>query len=304
MEAAVATITVSALGVYWMHMQKSKRTKNKDTTSSTSETTTTNTSMKATRPRRMSFTSAAIAMGCFPDEVNFSEPIIHTLVSFKDINDCPEEEAIVPLVERLIDEVERMAGIPKRYGGSSEWHIERCPKIDPTKMIRTFDVHHDCIDGMADEVQNLRNNYQLESEDRNLPWWEFCLIRNRGKSESMLVWRVHHVIGDGLSLGRVCSKIITRTDGTPVDGDLIPASMRSGKKMERQGSFGKMVLNSIAAAIEIAVSPYMRTDHGIVFAKNVVGVRKVSQLQPYDYFPSCIVITILIIVSASIVCFK
>ena len=232
----------------------------------------------------MSFTSAAIAMGCFPDEVNFSEPIIHALVSFKDINDCPEEEAIVPLVERLIDEVERMAGIPKRYGGSSEWHIERCPKIDPTKMIRTFDVHHDCIDGMADEVQNLRNNYQLESEDRNLPWWEFCLIRNRGKSESMLVWRVHHVIGDGLSLGRVCSKIITRTDGTPVDGDLIPASMRSGKKMERQGSFGKMVLNSIAAAIEIAVSPYMRTDHGIVFAKNVVGVRKVSQLQPYDYF--------------------
>ena len=121
----------------------------------------------------------------------------------------------------------------------------------------------------------------------------------------MLVWRVHHFIGDGLSLGRVFSKIIsTRTDGTPVDGDLIPASMRLGKKLERQGSFGKMVLNSIAAAIEIAVSPYMRTDHGIVFAKNVVGVRKVSQLQPYDYFPSCIVITILIIVSASIVCFK
>ena len=28
----------------------------------------------------------------------------------------------------------------------------------------------------------------------------------------------------------------------------------------------------------------MRTDHGIAFAKNVVGVRKVSQLQPYDYF--------------------
>ena len=131
----------------------------------------------------MSFTSAAIAMGGFPDdEVNFSEPIIHTLVSsFEDINDCcpEEEEAIVPLVERLIDEVERMAGIPKRHGGSSEWHFERCPKIDPTKMIRTFDVHHDCIDGMADEVQNLRNNYQLESEDRNLPWWDGILFDSK-----------------------------------------------------------------------------------------------------------------------------
>jgi len=93
----------------------------------------------------------------------------------------------------------------------------------------------------------------------------------------MLLWRIHRTIGDGTSLGRVSLKIITRTDGTPVD-DLIPASMRLGKKLKRQGSFGVKVLNSISAAIEIALSPMRRFDHDIAFAKNVVGMMEVSQL--------------------------
>jgi len=249
------------------------------------------------RPRRMSFSSIVIANGAFPDKVNLREPVIQALISFKDINDCPKEDDIIPLVAKLIEDVDRMAGIPKRYGRSSEWYFEKCPKIDPARMIRTFDVNHDSIDGMANEVQNLRINDELVTEKRNLPWWEFCLIRNSGKSESMLVWRVHHAIGDGLSLGHVSLKIITRTDGTPVD-DLIPASMRLGKKLKRQGSFGVKVLNSISAAIEIALTPMRRFDHDIAFSKNVVGMRKVSkfhffcakQVQPSHhaiYLPSC-----------------
>jgi hypothetical protein len=100
----------------------------------------------------------------------------------------------------------------------------------------------------------------------------------------MLVWRIHHTIGDGMSIGRVVLKMITRTNGTPVD-DLIPASMRLGMKLKIQGSFGLKVLNSISAAIEIALSPMRRFDHGIAFAKNVIGMRKVSQL--YFQFVRC-----------------
>ena len=73
--------------------------------------------------------------GAFLDKVDLREPVILALVSFKDINDCPEEDDIIPLVEKLIEDVDRMVRVPKRYGRSSEWHCEKCPKIDPARMI-------------------------------------------------------------------------------------------------------------------------------------------------------------------------
>ena len=223
----------------------------------------------------MSFSSASIARGSFPPNADVKESVINVLVSFEDIDNCPTEEDIVPIVEKLIAEVDRMAGIPKQFGrGNADWHSERCPKIDPKQMIRTFHFHHDTIDAVANEVQKIIGNCRIGSNDRNLPYWEFCLIRNSGKSESMLVWRVHHCIGDGMSLGMVASRIISGVDGSPA-ADMIPPSMRLSKKMERKGSFGRKLLDAVSAAVEIAISPYQPLDHGTAFIKNTVGIRKV-----------------------------
>jgi len=101
------------------------------------------------------------------------------------------------------------------------------------------------------------------------PHREFVLIANKGKSESMLIWRFDHTIGDGLSIGKMGSGIITHADGTPLD-DLIPPSMRSTKVSPRQSKV-MMILKAIPAAIKVAILPISRFDHGIMFAKNVVG---------------------------------
>ena len=63
----------------------------------------------------MSFTSAATAMkgGPLPDSVEFSENIIHALVSFPSIAECPTTEDITPMVDMFLKDVDHMVGIPK-----------------------------------------------------------------------------------------------------------------------------------------------------------------------------------------------
>jgi hypothetical protein len=264
----------------------------------------TNSKSSTKHKRRMSFTSAAMGMkgGPYPDSVEFSETIIHALVSFPSIAECPTTEEVIPMVEMFLRDVDRMAGIPKyehvevdedgRGIGKKEWHFEKCvPPIDPKRMIRTYEVDHDTLAGMSTEVERLRKTpYDLMSEERNLPWWEICLLRNKGKSESMLVFRVNHVIGDGLSLGRLTMMIMTRLDGSPVES-LIPKSMKVAKQTGKSVSIWKKIYNTITAVWEIAMAPIGSWDHPIAFNKNIIGPnvdsknRKIICFDPYpiDY---------------------
>ena len=59
--------------------------------------------------RRMSYTSALVAMGSLPETTKVCDPLIHLLISF-DGTDCPSEDDLVPLVYELM-KYERMAGI-------------------------------------------------------------------------------------------------------------------------------------------------------------------------------------------------
>jgi len=219
----------------------------------------------------ISFTSAAIAMGSFPESTNMLNPMIQILISFNTISDCPEEDDVVSLVDKLLV-VDRMGGIPRGDVGSHNWHFERCSNINSSNMVRTFDVSCDNLEAMACEIQKLSENFDLRSNDRNLPWWEFCLLRNKGKCESMLVLRFDHAIGDGMSLGRIFSLIISYSDGTH-SNDFIPASMRLRKSdtTKRLCSSIRMMCNIIPAFLKVSYLPMSRCDHKIAFLKNSIG---------------------------------
>lgn len=89
--------------------------------------------------------------------------------------------------------------------------------------------------------------------------------------------RVDHAIGDGLSIGKLCSLIMTFEDGSVVK-DLIPPKMRLGKKDSEILTNGKgiwslfrMLGMVISAGLKVALLPSSRFDHEIAFAKGVVG---------------------------------
>ena len=226
--------------------------------------------------RRMSFASSAMAMGCFPESTNMLNPMIQILISFKNISDCPEEDDVVSLVDKLIL-LDRMGGIPRGDVGSHNWYFERCSNIKSSNMVRTFDVNCDNMEAMSCEIQKLSENFDLRSKDRNLPWWEFCLLKNKGKCESMLVLRFDHAIGDGMALGRIFSLIISYPDGTH-SNDFIPVSMRLRKTdtTKRLGSSIRMMYNIIPAILKVSYLPMSRCDHEIAFSKKSIGTNVVS----------------------------
>jgi len=86
--------------------------------------------------------------------------------------------------------------------------------------------------------------------------------------------RVDHAIGDGLSIGKLCTLIMTFEDGSVVK-DLIPPKMRVGKEIRTNGngiwSLVRMLGMVISAGLKVALLPTTRFDHEIAFAKGVVG---------------------------------
>ena len=124
-------------------------------------------------------------MGCFPEHVNYREPVIQVLISFSSLAALPSKDEVCGLIPRFL-RVDRMKGIPTCI--NKEWVFDPCKDLNQNDMVRVVDVDCDNIQDLGKEVQNLVE-YELRSPDRNLPWWEFVLLRNHSGvfEESMLV---------------------------------------------------------------------------------------------------------------------
>lgn len=231
--------------------------------------------MASTR-KRMSFTSGMLATGCLPTE---TDPTINIFISFDSIQACPSEEDIVSIVPLLLN-YDRMSGIPRseaRWFKQSEWYFENNnPPIEPERMVRTLEVSCD-TDRAMEEIVDQQSLLSLRDNSRNLPWWEFILLRNKGKGESMLVLRVDHTIGGGFSIGKICATFLTNADGTPID-DLIPASMKETKNsiFKNRGMMKYWMV--MRAFFEVSWLPFSKSDHSTVFSKNSIGKNVVRSL--------------------------
>jgi hypothetical protein len=84
--------------------------------------------------RRMSFTSTGIALGNMPDEIGMTDPTIHVMMSFEDINQCPQEKDLMGISEKIL-QFDRFSGIPTQSASHKKrWYIRPLPSLDPTKM--------------------------------------------------------------------------------------------------------------------------------------------------------------------------
>uniref|UniRef100_A0A7S3Q980 O-acyltransferase WSD1 C-terminal domain-containing protein n=1 Tax=Chaetoceros debilis TaxID=122233 RepID=A0A7S3Q980_9STRA len=226
------------------------------------------------KSRRPSFTTQLMVQGTFPPSVNFQPPTINALISFEGSQEnCPTEGDLVPVVEQLCRHHPRLSGIPTSGYSSrfSNFHFEPCDinSIDPKDMIRTVELDCDSLNDVIATVDE-EVNVCLRHEERNLPWWEFVILSNKGKAESIVIFRADHAIGDGFSLGKVCTSILTNSDGSPVK-DFVPEGMKSNKDSVLRQSKLVLAWKLLCGIGKTIILPLLWRDHKTAYGKNTLG---------------------------------
>mmetsp|Transcript_25745 Transcript_25745/g.39912 ORF Transcript_25745/g.39912 Transcript_25745/m.39912 type:complete len:533 (-) Transcript_25745:109-1707(-) len=211
-------------------------------------------------PRRLSFTSASMAMGPWPVETSMCEPIINATLFFDTV---PSPEALRGLVEFALT-FERMSGVPVGTEGKNDWTMRKIHNIDEERLVRV--VKTSCDD---DELIRVIANHMQESlrEGRGeLPWWEFLIIDNSGSGKSAVVLRIEHALGDGLSLVKLFEGFLTKEDGSPVE-NLVPTSMNAKFEKQKKSKWGMYakVIPSLGKVLGLPVSKY---DDDTAFSKS------------------------------------
>ena len=197
---------------------------------------------------------------------------INILISFEGAQEnCPTEGDLVPVVEQLCRHHPRLSSIPTSgYSSSfSRFHFKQCDAIDPKSMIRSIELDCDSLNDVIAIVDE-EVNVCLRHKERNLPWWEFVILSNKGKAESIVIFRAEHAIGDGFSFGKVCTSILTNSDGSPVK-DFVPEGMKSNKDSVLRQSKLVLAWKLLCGIGKTLNLPLRRRDHKTAFGKNTLG---------------------------------
>jgi hypothetical protein len=114
---------------------------------------------------------------------------------------------------------------------SQQAFVDASVDYDPTALVRCLDLPDDCRT-LTDLHETIVAHAQdVLHEGRNgLPWWELLVLRHADKGSgddtnnppSAVVIRIHHAIGDGLSLLHVFRQILHGTPGND-DASIWPA---------------------------------------------------------------------------------
>mgnify|MGYP003939555125 CR=1 FL=1 len=208
--------------------------------------------------RRLSYNSAAMAFGAYPDQTNMCEPTINAAAYF---DKCPSVEALIPLAARLLT-YERCSGIPVGSDGKNDWKVQLVD-AKPVDMIRSVSVKNN------DELhQAIEDGMCTSCRKENLPWWEFVRIVN-SNGESAVIVRVDHWIGDGLSLVNLMEQVLTCEDGVTKFPSIIPAKMCD--KFKRKGGFLRSIGNffkCIYYFFVVLALPASKYDDNTAFSKH------------------------------------
>lgn len=186
--------------------------------------------------RSWSFTSQGMCLGIFPPATKAPATIINAALYFSGGEDgMPSAAELVKLVIQPLLQYERFATVPPYYEVTTTTNSSKdeAPKFNPQHLVRTIPVTVADKAKDKDGEQALHQAmYQLleDSLERpNLPWFEVVrLVNTSTKSKaarSICMLRIHHCLGDGLSLVAAFDKIITTLDGKPSESKVTNAMM-------------------------------------------------------------------------------
>jgi hypothetical protein len=196
------------------------------------------------RKRSLSFSSETLLQGAFPQQANVAQPIINCLFSFAE---CPSMEKLVPKVRELALFDRFRSGAeevgPNRWaltdlGPNASLNIER-------DFIETVEI---CSSKeLKDMVDNICMKPLPVLPDKPL-WRVYRIVAKKNAAEpdmkSGILVRVHHVIGDGISLVGAMTKFFENGAGGPFTLD-IPEKMSGGNKFKLKFGFVLKFLRSL-----------------------------------------------------------
>ncbi|CAB9515820.1 expressed unknown protein [Seminavis robusta] len=179
--------------------------------------------------RNLSFTSAFMNMGTYPSQAKAPEDILHVCMYMES---CPTDEDMVETAIQPMLVHDRFSMIPTRGDKTGTLRMP-FPPLVPQKMMRRIQVT--CTNHLHDTITELFQ--QPLGGDNNprgdLPLWEFVLLENTGPGDSACIWRVHHTLGDGLSLAALMMRHVVKSspDGAPMSSvaTFLPPTMMSQK---------------------------------------------------------------------------
>lgn len=105
-----------------------------------------------------------------------------------------------------------------------------------------------------------------------------------------MVWRIHHALGDGISIATVAQHILQNADGTPIDS-IVPKGMMEKRQQsfhsttssdtnktnmkeqqdnkENKLSWYTIVYKVVTALVQLATYPSNKVDHPTIFSQNL-----------------------------------
>lgn len=233
-------------------------------------------SKKKKRPplaRSWSYTSEGMRVGVFPPPCKAPATIINAALYF---DTCPSVEELAAQVITPLLKHDRFSLVP-----SDEGLREAKTPYQASDLVRTIEMEGDEDALHATIYEHLPD--PLDQSEK--PFWELLRIVNK-KGGSVVVLRVHHCIGDGLSLVNVFDKVISAEDGKPA-----PQSKVTQALMNRRVQPPPLtsILSAIVHVLTLGASQF--DDDIAVFNRDLTysGNRKVLLFPnvSLDYIKQC-----------------
>lgn len=225
--------------------------------------------------RRWSCMSDSLAQGTFPPEAKFNEAIIN-VVMIVDDNDRPSVDEIVEHCVKLMLQYERFSSIYDRNTSL----VSNCgDTLDPYDLVREIPVSDCSSDNDLLKAMEGQACVPLAQAPRGtmLPWWEFVLLKNtnstkKKEGKSAVVWRIHHSLGDGISLVKVAQELFMNAKtGRRLSTDFSAGNPNLSKKFRIRRSPFQWLSQTVAALANVVPLPIGRFDDLTAFRKGEKG---------------------------------
>ena len=232
------------------------------------------------RGRAMSFNSFNMIQGSFPAAAKVVPPIINIVLFFEQ---CPSLDAVSEVVTRL-QTFDRFRMVPKYDKSTNMWIYSSDCEFSRSDMISSTLVRN--------EVELKTEIHRVSTSDLSFydttPAYHLRRVDNIGEGFSAIILRIHHVIGDGMSLVAAMEKGFTDIEGNPVKIEM-PSNAKKGEEAEKKKKKGisfNLVLDVFFSAFKVLGLAVSSFDSDILFT---TGDKKNLSMTPSRkilYFPT------------------
>lgn len=211
------------------------------------------------RHRSLSFSSESLLKGAFTAESNVAQPVINAVFYFKE---CPSEEKMIEKIKCLML-FDRFRSGAKQLS-TDNWVLTTLPNdgADSAK-----DVMETTEFGSERELRQIIDDLCMKPLDilEDKPLWKLHRLVNKKTDstfrKSVILIRIHHVIGDGISMIGAMTKFFENEDGGNFTLD-IPEKMSGSSKFKFKFGFFIKIIKSF---LSVLLLPQSAHDTNITF---------------------------------------